>query len=59
MIFSDPDPTFQLVPDLDPVLDSTCIFSNTCILNINSTFVFPFVRLHIMTRYKLLGELGA
>jgi hypothetical protein len=47
MIFSDPDPTFQiiLVPDSDPVSEPALIFSN--IFDINVTFV-------ITTRYKLL-----
>jgi hypothetical protein len=45
--------TFQLVSDLDPVSDPTCIFSN--ILNLNFNFVFPSsrcgrTRLHVMTR---------
>ncbi len=60
--FSDPNPTFQMVSDPyldpDPVSDPTLFFSN--ILNINFTFVFPSckcVRLHIMTRYKLLRKL--
>ncbi len=50
MIFSDPDPTFQLVSD------PTWIFSN--ILNIN---VFPsckYYRLYIMTNYKLFMEMS-
>ncbi len=60
-LFSDPDLTFQLVsdfyPDPEPASDPTWSFSN--ILKINFTFVFPSwkcVRLHIMTRYKLLRE---